>query len=179
MNGIGSSPGSQALNPSRLAPHVAQPQQRGVVPTRRGPLVLPPLNRPHRDAQERRDVAGIRKAQEVPESQPRRRPVARLACTVVRVPRPVRSARPLRVKARLMRNHRGRLRWTSATLCRFGSHRYLEVCATWCRSPRIRRERRGVVQTSPRRNVAPLEQGDKVSLYDRGATAGRCPGGRR
>jgi len=55
MNGRQSPLAPQALT-RHGSPHVAEAQQGRVVPTRRGALVLPPLNRPHRDAQERRDA---------------------------------------------------------------------------------------------------------------------------
>lgn len=194
MNGIDNQLGPQV--PTRRgcrAPHVAESQQGRMVPARRAALVLPPLNRPHRDAQERREVTGVSQAQGVAKPQPRRGSVACFARLLVRKGvRPVGAARSLRVKTRLVWNHRRRLRfttsWTSATRCRSGSHTHLGVWATVCRSRRIRAERQRVACLAPRRrkaaarvarhNVVWFERNDKASLYDRQTTACRCPGGR-
>jgi len=69
MNGRGSASPPQALvtRHGYPSPHVAEAQQRRVVPARRGALVLPPLDTPHRDAQEPREVNGVAQSQALAE----------------------------------------------------------------------------------------------------------------
>lgn len=187
----------RGLNSLPATPNVADPQERGLIPGRRLTLILPPLNRPHRDAENLGHVSGIRKHQATAERQPRAGALARGAGRVV-ASRAIGTAWPLGVEYLRVRDNWPRFRsWTFATSCRFPRTSGSVHCVSSSFSPAPRDTVSFVdpsVDEAPndavsfpadpaaargmRHNVAPLEQSDKASLHDRTTTFRRLERGR-